>query len=442
MKPLSPEMLSYGGLSLGLYLYVAYAVPRESFYLFIALFGALFALYLLLMKHAQEAPKQIKTFLWFAVACRVALLFATPMLTDDIYRHLWDGNLLAFGESPFSALPRTYGAALAYDQLHEDLAPLIASRDFYASYPPVPLLLFRLASGATYDLGVAIFLLKLILLCFELGVLWLFYKLAPLLSLPPHATLWYALNPLVILELSANAHLESVMIFFLLLMLLFLLQKKEMWAMVAFGAAIASKTLPVVFVPLLWRYLGLRRGLVGMCVAALVSLAVYPLVIFSWSDFIHYLEGLNSLLRYFEFNSSLLRLARWIDYDLFTRELISKLFLPFLLAGALLLAFYKPITLQRLPERLIYTFTWQLFCSAIVHPWYLSTLLALSCLCAVRFPVFWSALIPATYIAYVSKPVEQNVAIILFEYVALLLWMNHERNLNRENEMLSSNPKP
>ncbi|MEO0876545.1 MAG: hypothetical protein AAFY48_18235 [Bacteroidota bacterium] len=85
-------------------------------------------------------------------------------------------------------------------------------------------------------------------------------------SLPEERVLWYALNPLIIVEVVGNLHFEGAMIFFLLLGLWALLRWKgsdnKWWlaiSAVAMAMAVSSKLLPLLFFPFLIRRLGWWR---------------------------------------------------------------------------------------------------------------------------------------------------------------------------------------
>ena len=66
-----------------------------------------------------------------------------------------------------------------------------------------------------------------------------------------------------------------------------------------------------------------------------------------------------------------------------------------------------------------------LLCSAVVHPWYLAILIALSPFVPYRFPLAWTALVPLTYSTYSVLPYQQNYWFVAIEYLfvaAILLY--------------------
>jgi hypothetical protein len=61
-----------------------------------------------------------------------------------------------------------------------------------------------------------------------------------------------------------------------------------------------------------------------------------------------------------------------------------------------------------------------------VHPWYLSTLLAVSVLSDYRFAVIWSYLIFLTYGGYTAEGFRENLWIVSVEYVLVLGYFAYE----------------
>ena len=64
--------------------------------------------------------------------------------------------------------------------------------------------------------------------------------------------------------------------------------------------------------------------------------------------------------------------------------------------------------------------------ATIVHPWYATSLVALSVLTRYRFPILWSALIFLSYIGYSETGFEENMLIVSIEYGLLFLFIAYE----------------
>jgi hypothetical protein len=111
---------------------------------------------------------------------------------------------------------------------------------------------------------------------------------------------------------------------------------------------------------------------------------------------------------------------------------LSKLMIVFTLAGILFVYLKESDMLSG--------FFWALIIylgfAAIIHPWYLTPLVALSVFIRFRFILVWSALIPLSYISYKTLPYSENYWITGLEYLIVmgyLLW---------EMKFLSTNSKP
>ena len=381
------------------------------------------------------------------IMLRVVLLFAFPRLSDDVYRFVWDGNLIVAGQSPFAHPPSYYmdtGGGVAgndralYDRLN--------SQDYYSVYPPVAQATFALAAlPRPASMATAAVLLKLPLLLAEVGSLLLFVALLRRWRLPPGRVLLYWLNPLILVEIMGNLHFEGVMLCFLLLGLWLLTRSRYAAAGAAVAASVASKLLPLMFLPFLLNRLWRRPFWYFFLALGGVVLALFsPLVVGSGL-----LDGLGGSLdlyfRKFEFNGSLYYLLRAYGYYELGWNQIAR-FGPLLariaLGGILIIALADRRTDWRsLPAVWLAAFVLYLLCATTVHPWYLTLPVALCCFTAWRYPLLWSYLIMLTYTSYATVPYRENLWLVGAEYglvAAMLLW---ERNtLKKERSVLPYGP--
>src|SRR5688572_25613020 len=79
----------------------------------LALFSAAFACYALAVRAALRqghdgAKPVLRVVLGFAILFRLTFLFASPALSNDLYRYLWDGRQTLAGMNPFSEAPAGY----------------------------------------------------------------------------------------------------------------------------------------------------------------------------------------------------------------------------------------------------------------------------------------------------------------------------------------------
>src|SRR5579884_948487 len=122
------------------YVWLGYIVKRSNFSQVIALFFFLFMLYWAIIK-LNRTDFDYRHALFAAVVFRAVLLFALPNLSDDFYRFIWDGRLLAHGVNPFSHLPSYYASQNNTDisifGLSRELFDKLNSPNYFTIYPPV-----------------------------------------------------------------------------------------------------------------------------------------------------------------------------------------------------------------------------------------------------------------------------------------------------------------
>jgi hypothetical protein len=125
----------------------------------------------------------------------------------------------------------------------------------------------------------------------------------------------------------------------------------------------------------------------------------------------------------FEFNASVYYLAREIGYVITGYNeiaIISKILSAVTLLIILGFSIFKTNTsIPKLTTSILLSFTFYLFLSTTVHPWYIATLVILCIFTNYRFPLVWSFVIVLSYSAYLgtsSADKSENLWIIALEY--------------------------
>ena len=123
----------------------AYDLQRYDFIKLITLYAALF---FLSFKLIQLLKTDFKILVAVGVFARLVFFVAEPNLSQDFYRFLWDGRLLAQGLSPYLLTPDQWVAQgnipiNQSTQLLEGMGSL--SRAHYSNYPPVNQFFFWLS---------------------------------------------------------------------------------------------------------------------------------------------------------------------------------------------------------------------------------------------------------------------------------------------------------
>ena len=425
-----PSATRWGWLLLSacLYMLLGYATLREQFPMMIGLYALLMWGYSLRIRpllHLADDQTAVpdRFLIGSAVIFRLLLLLALPAFSDDYARFIWDGRLLLQGINPFRYLPVELMAGGVAPAAHVDpaLYQRLNSPNYHTVYPPVNQLFFTLAAwvAPTHVLG-SVVALRLPILLADIGTLWLMMKLLVRHKRNPNLAFLYALNPLIILELTGNVHFEAVMIFFALLAVYFWQTHKQVLSAVALALAVTTKLLPLIALPLVISYAGRRLGLrYSLLVLSLVGALFVPFL--DLSLLLNMLESIDLYFRKFEFNASIYYLIREGGFWLAGYNILGRvgLWLSLLTtAGLLSIAFARRFPIQ---VRILWMLTLYLAMATTVHPWYLTSLVAaavfaLSSTFAIRYMLVWSGLIWLSYSAYRTNPVQEDALLLLIEY--------------------------
>ncbi|MFN4079691.1 MAG: glycosyltransferase 87 family protein [Saprospiraceae bacterium] len=406
---------------------MAFALDRTDWERLLVLWCAVWALYLPLVSARAAAARRQAVgagWVWGAgVGIRAMLLFSIPNWSDDIWRFLWDGRLIAVGIHPFADTPRALleGGRLDGDPALQALFPLLNSPDYYSVYPPLMQLVFAAAAWA--GLPWAVTALKLPLLAADIGVAWFLRRLAP----DSRVWIWYFLNPLVLMETCGNAHFEGMALCCVLAALFFFEKRRAGAAGVFLAAGAAVKLTPLMFLPAFGRAAGWRGGLCLASCAALTLVALFAPMLDAYT-LSNKAQSLDLYFRQFAFNGSLhpavnaLAKAcgvRWADRVDWVGPLLGM--------AAFLLILRVSWRARRigLYAALMWAGLIHLLFSATVHPWYLIPVFGLSLLTPWRFPLIWTGAIAFSYSHYADGFFQEKYVWIAAEYALVLgfgLW--------------------
>jgi len=435
----------------GLTVFLGYFAQRSDFWAFLAAYLVFFGLYgwvLAQMSVLAEEPSRQRLSRYYTglgIALRVLLLFSLPNFSDDLYRFLWDGCLTMAGIHPFAHTPAWFVENQIFPPgTSPELYALLNSPRYFTVYPPVCQAVFALAAWlAPNNIWGGMLVMKLLLLACEIGTISVLSKFDFTKAIRPsacrdssciihHSSLLYALNPLLLLEVVGNCHFEGAMIFFLLAGLWGLRQGRAVQPAVLWALAVASKLVPLMFLPLVWRWLGWWRGSVFLLVFGAASVLLFapllqPEVLSNMS------RSLDLYFQKFQFNASVYYLLRAVGLwqtgfdrgDLIGPGLGLAVLLGVLAWTAFRLRAGMPFGV--LVEALLFATFLQLSCAATVHPWYVTVPLALSLLTERwwRVGVAWSCVVALSYSHYADGFFRENYALIALEYAvvwAALIW--------------------
>lgn len=437
-------------LSLTGYSYFGYVLHRENFLSLVSVYLVLFAAYIFLVRTAGEGTGKI--LLTAAIVFRLLFLFSIPALSDDYLRFIWDGKMFNIRENPFTVVPSSF--IPDNNSLRDYLLPLykgMNSPAYYTVYPPVLQFIFAIAVWLfPNNLLGPLIILHAGCIAAEIGTLFLITKLLKQFQLPKENLWWYALNPLVIIELSGNLHFEALVIFFLLLSIYLLLPRdtnenkiplsRIIFSGIAFALAIASKLIPLLFLPFLLRRLKWKQSILFFTTVFAVTIMLFIPFIDSQS-----IENMGSSLRLyfqkFEFNSSIYYLIRWIGFQWKGYNIINQagplLGIAVFIFVMMLVLSEKSLTLKNYFRMMQWSLTIYLLLATTVHPWYITPLIMVSVFTEFRFAIIWSLFIIFSYSLYQVQPYQENLWWIVLEYGALIIALTFDLVRDRKNQLLS-----
>ena len=235
-------------------------------FLFLVLVAALayLAVLRLIYTRAAGTSKELVVCLLLGLTWRLALLGGVPLVSDDVYRYVWDGRMQQRGLNPFETVP----ADPALASLHTDLTRRMDSTSaaLPAIYPPLAQRFF-LAVTTVHESVEAMAVAMIVADVLIVACLWRWF-------IATGRNRWwvlaYAWHPLVALEGAGGAHIDVVGTLLVVAGGYALSRRRSLLAVVALAGAFAVKFLPVVLVPLLWRRVRLAHALAGVALVALL----------------------------------------------------------------------------------------------------------------------------------------------------------------------------
>ena len=399
--------------------YIAFFVERyEHFQLFSA-FTISFLAYILIC--STSSISQLKLYLGIGIIIRFILIFSMPSLSDDIYRFIWDGRAMLNGIHPFSLTPeQIITSGQTFHGLDTQLYNKLNSPHYFSIYPIVNQFVFYTSSWLASDnIYLNTILIKLFLFACEMLSLWAGIRLLKYKQLPTTRILWYALNPLIILEICGNAHFEGAMIAFLALSLYFIFRQNTMYSAMSFALSVASKMLTAMFLPMIsLHYIKKKKWKwIAFTIIFLLLTSIPILLNFN------ILNSLDLYFRKFEFNASFYYLFRWIGFQIIGYNLIHYIgpIMASLSIGIILVISILKNKQSQWFQSMFWIFIVYLLMSTTVHPWYLSMLLFLGIFNNYRFPYLWSFLIFFSYTNYQYQAFHENLFVVCLEYIAVLI---------------------
>jgi alpha-1,6-mannosyltransferase len=407
-------------ISVLFYIIFAYNLARTDYTKLVILYAALFFLF---YKIVQLLKNQIAFLTALAFVFRALFILAIPNLSQDFYRFIWDGRVILSGINPYLFTVESFinkGEFPVYQaqELYQGMGVLNASH--FSNYPPLNQLCFVIAGlfAGKSILG-SVVVMRLLIITADFGTLYFGKKLLEKIKIPVYNIFFYILNPFIIIELTGNLHFEGIMIFFLIWSLHLLHIGKWQLSAIVLALSVSVKLIPLIFLPLLFKRLGLKKSIQFYSITGLTTLLFFT-PFYSTTFINNYAKTVGLWFQDFEFNASIYYLVREIGY-LFRGyneiAIIGKAIPIIIFIFVILVSFFKKNkTTSQLIVSCLIVLSFYYFMATTVHPWYVATLLILSIFTNYKFPLVWSLVIILSYLAYANSNNSENLWIIALEY--------------------------
>ncbi len=221
-------------------------IPFE--WVFFTAFGLyIFAGWLVLQQKAPASGQTILLIFGFAILFRVALIFTRPTLSDDMYRYIWDGRVQAQQINPYLYPPDAPELASWRDPT---VWSLINRKSVVTVYPPGAELAFAAIWRIWPD---QVHWFQTVMVFGDLIAAGLLLLLLRAMGRSPEIILIYLWNPLVVFEIAHSAHVDGLVLPFLIGAWLSRLKGRDALTGLLLGIAASLKFYPVLLLPALWR---------------------------------------------------------------------------------------------------------------------------------------------------------------------------------------------
>jgi len=260
--------------------------------------------YLYVWRNWSDLGSQRSAFVWLmvvAASTRLALLVLPPLLSEDLWRYLWDGAVQWAGIDPYRFAPDASALdALATDPELAAIRGRIGHAHIPTIYPPAAQITFFVATIA----GPYALVLRAVLVVADLTVIGALWRWAGRLGRRPQLAALYALAPLPMLESAVGGHVDAVGVAGLAVAGLALSSNRVWTAGLGLAVGIWTKLLPLLALPVLLRTR--PKAVVATAIAAVALLAPYL------AAGGHLLTGLTTYGQRWRANDGLFRAVLWL----------------------------------------------------------------------------------------------------------------------------------
>lgn len=366
----------------------------------------------------------------FGLLLRLVLFDSIPILEDDFYRYLWDGAVLSHQQNPYELAPvaaiQSGNGVIA--QLAIEAGPVFERINYpqlSTIYPPLAQLGFALAHWIE---PWSLLAWRGVLLMSDILTVGLLIVLLRDIGRSPLWAAVYWWNPLVTKELINSAHMDALLLPFLLGVVLFVIRRKHLHAACTLALAAGIKIWPVLLLPFALRPVVKSKLLF---VGAVLSFIILTLALLSplLGSGPEEPSGLFAFVRTWEANDALFRALVYlsgvvvtsIGIEQFDGGLVTRVIVAGTLLGlALWLNRNQTHDGQELARRLMLIVAALFLLSPAQFPWYYVWLVPFLALSPSFALLALTAVLPCYYLRFYFDARDQ---VALFDYG--IVWLEY-----------------
>jgi hypothetical protein len=384
-------------------------------------------------RHMVTWRRAITAAVLAAALFRLLLLAGPPLLSPDLFRYLWDGQVSGLGWNPYARAP----ADPVFDEAPLSWREEINHPELPTIYPPVAQAAFRGMAA----LGGGPHGWKALAAAADLLVLLLLVRWPGPRSRRLGAAFLYGWNPLVVVETAGSGHVDILGVALLVLAARWIMAGRGGESALAWTGSLLVKPLALAALPAFFRRCGWLRSLLlagtttallywpyrRLGLGALGSLGTYAR---SWSFNSPVYETVHGALESSGSETLLKALIGWVRrplgdppwlrglYEWVHPEATSRLLLALALAGLVALVWRRRPPLTR---ELLVLMAGAVLLAPTVHPWYLLWFLPWAALERSGPLLLLSALVPLSYLAAAAGE-SSGPLLLALQYGAPTLW--------------------
>ena len=321
--------------------------PRFSVFLFEVNYFCivLFSIFLISKIKNCSNNELFKIFLTFFVL-KVLFVFKSPILSDDIYRYLWEGKVFLNGFNPYINPPNSTNLLFLRDQIFI----YINHKNLPAIYPPFMLIFNSIIVKICYSVK----FYKFILFLFDIATFILILIICNEIKINPRYSMLYFTHPLPLIEIEWNGHNDIVMIFLFLISLYFLIKNRFIKSSFFYALSVLSKFIYLIFAK------EFLKNLKSIIVFLFVVIFMYLIFICSDKNIFY---SLNIYLKNWEFNGSIYKILKYFVKN----HTIIRIILLGIFGLSWVIINFK---VKNIFKRMLFLILSFILCSPTVHPWY------------------------------------------------------------------------